>query len=369
MLNRCLRRAQAGAPQVAEEVALDTIKVMSEFTIPKGTNVMETLPEKLGFEDAAKVGNGFFGHVFVGLPGPRARKVFTEMIPILDLDFLRAPKVAIKIIQVSTNSMMLESYQDEAKALQGIKNPKIVQHYATFVLEGTEDKDGNNVIRRAGSPLTMPTADKSLYCIILMECLGFNFRTIMYEKLNLRCLGEHEIKHIFLEIGTALAHLHKNRIIHNDLQQGNIVTTFTGDHFTRGDITGCGLKLIDFGVAKRRDVPDGTFDVAVQQSAELVKSWQNEDEFINRTPLEASYPINWYLRDAHFFGLILIRLSMLSGVYSHGVDSSNLLKIFQQEAKIKSPALRQALMMLGTPDKTLQITIMDALTIVQSESV
>lgn len=351
---------------------LSSDKALSHFTIDDQGSVLELLPVKLGFEGVDILGFGGYATVFVGCAGSLvSRKIFSEMIPIEDHILQKyilsdhPEAIALKCSEITSgDANKLRSFQREVEALKGLDHPKVCKFLASFALSCTTNEQGQKCFSLVERPMSPPGANDLFYCVTMMEKLGPSLSDIIIE-LGLSNLEEEEILHVFIEVGKALAYLHTHLMTHNDLHQGNIVTTFIGDCFDRKAIFTSPMKLIDFGMAKVNSLEQ--VQQAQINSSNAIAQWRNEIDFVDRKIAQPPSVKNPYLKMGFDLGRLLAKASIHMGMRKFQFNCTDLLKTFQQETIIKSPKLRKAIMLLVTLDESQRITVEDALLIVQGD--
>ncbi len=137
-------------------------------------------------------------------------------------------KVALKVL-VSEDPELVERFQREATALAEVSHPAIVEIY-DFTAHAIEA--GNRG------------------CLIMAYIDGMDLADYLDEQPD-RCLPVAEVMSLIIPIISALVELHANGIIHRDIKPANFV------RFLRADGRP-GVKLVDFGIARRQVDPGMT---------------------------------------------------------------------------------------------------------------
>lgn len=151
------------------------------------------------------------------------------------------------------------------------------------------------------------TAEGSLYLVMeLVEGVP------MTEHCHQRGLGIRERLALFLQLCDAVSHAHQHLIIHRDLKPGNVL------------VTGHGVKLLDFGIAKLLD-SDAVGSSRTQTGALLLTPDYASPEQIRGEPVSTA-------TDIYALGCVLYEL--LSGVRAQrvtGSDPASMLRVICEQ--------------------------------------
>jgi serine/threonine protein kinase len=137
-------------------------------------------------------------------------------------------KVALKVL-VSEDPELVVRFQREATALAEVSHPAIVEIY-DFTAHAVE------------------AGNRGCLCMAYID--GMDLADYL-DQQPVRCLPPKEVMTLVIPIISALVELHANGIIHRDIKPANIV------RFLRADGRP-GVKLVDFGIARRQVDPGMT---------------------------------------------------------------------------------------------------------------
>ncbi|MFH2008749.1 MAG: serine/threonine-protein kinase [bacterium] len=136
-------------------------------------------------------------------------------------------QVAIKIL-TSDDKNMVERFRREAEALSSVYHPAIIEVY-DFVSPSVLDDDSY---------------------LVMSYVKGMDLEDYKLSQPEHK-LAVHEVVPLLLPVASALVELHANGILHRDIKPANIV------RFMRADGRP-GVKLVDFGIARRVEDPSIT---------------------------------------------------------------------------------------------------------------
>ena len=186
---------------------------------PVGEGLGERLGERLGaWQIVRRLGSGGMGDVF------EARRA----------DGSFEGRAAIKLIKRGMDSVaVLQRFAQERQALARLHHPNI----ATLLDAGLSDDQLPYFVMEFVDGLPINEAARSLP---IEQRIG-----------------------LFLQLADAVAHAHRNLLVHRDLKPGNVLVTPDGE-----------VKLLDFGIAKALDPvvsPDGVGALAIDTTIDTLR--------------------------------------------------------------------------------------------------
>jgi serine/threonine protein kinase len=188
--------------------------------------VGETIRDR--YEVVAEIGEGGMGVVYKAIDKELQRPVALKMLHHAH----------------SNDEMWKARFEKEAKALAKLNHPSIVTLYDFFKME-----------------------DKHFLVMELLE--GKTGKELLEET---GAIPFPELIQMFRRVIRALAHAHRNKIIHRDIKPNNIMITNSGE-----------VKIMDFGIARTKDSPHMTqvgytLGSVLYMSPEQIRNPQDVDE-------------------------------------------------------------------------------------------
>jgi len=180
------------------------------------------------YEVVAEIGEGGMGVVYKAIDKELQRPVALKMLHHAH----------------SNDEMWKARFEKEAKALAKLNHPSIVTLYDFFKME-----------------------DKHFLVMELLE--GKTGKELLEET---GAIPFPELIQMFRRVIKALAHAHRNKIIHRDIKPNNIMITNSGE-----------VKIMDFGIARTKDSPHMTqvgytLGSVLYMSPEQIRNPQEVDE-------------------------------------------------------------------------------------------
>ena len=245
------------------------------------------------FIEIEHLGKGGFGTVY---------KAFNK----LDRSLYAIKKIKIKKL----NDEGSNYYLNEARHLAKLTHPNIVRYYNTWIefrdnCDG-EDNDTNQIVSKGYNITPILYIQMELCHMTLREYLtdrnysGFPF--VVEEELF-----------IFKQIIKGLKHIHRQNIIHGDLNPGNI---FFDDNMD--------VKIGDFGLSKKTDKEDNFVNTDSYGNI-LYMSPENEIDYICNKKSDVYSLGIIFFEIIHKFGTMMERINLINKIKNGSGFQPNLL--------------------------------------------
>lgn len=180
---------------------------------------------------------------------------------------------------------------------------KSLRHFAVIELR--------DVVVPKQSKKASSSSTDSIY--LVMDLFDSDLRTYVRTRFPTRVVPVESLRFINFQVGTALAYLHAQGVMHRDLKPQNVLI----DHKSGR------LKLADFGLAKFKRLPTNSACMQVALTHEIVTLWYRAPEVI----LGASHYDESI--DMWSFGAMLTELYSGQNPFNGRSEVETLMKIFQ----------------------------------------
>lgn len=329
------------------------------------------LLEDLCFDNISLVGHGMFGNVFIANTSINTLRTLNQVLKVsrgvLQVISRQPNGVAVKCISNIVEPWSLDSFWKELEQLKCLAHPNIMRAFVAFQVTARSEvfEAGCRFRPIFDQIIDLLDVEERLSSVIIMERLGADLRSLK-RRFQMDSFNEKEVLHLFRDLGNALVYLHDKGITHDDIHDGNAVTSGLDHQLTQREQFTCfPVKLIDFGLAVRHDITEQNLGEIDCQAN--IANWPGEEYFL-RENLANNRPKsrNPFRDETVNFANMLMAASLDSQELESRRDTSGLYAVFIEHSSVKSASLRKALLMMACKDDHFRITLREALNLVDA---